>query len=119
MVMSVVALRPVARGQEVLVNYNYALHLARSSLKMNKLDEFVGNTPPFQAPDWYRDLYFHHLRYVEGRSEEFVYGVAKRRSREAGGAHVRVPPPERTDRERFLPCGVCGEHVAFDCFSVR
>ncbi len=56
---------------------------------------------------------------MEGRSEEFVYGVAKRRSREAGGAHVRVPPPERTDRERFLPCGVCGEHVAFDCFSVR
>ena len=43
MVMSVVALRPVARGQEVLVNYNYALHLARSSLKINKLDEFVGN----------------------------------------------------------------------------
>ncbi len=47
MVMSVVALRPVARGQEVLVNYNYALHLARNSLKINKLDEFLGNTPSF------------------------------------------------------------------------
>ena len=36
--------RTIHRGEEVLVSYNYSLHL---------------------APEWYRDAYFQHLRDVE------------------------------------------------------
>ena len=79
------------------MSYNYSLHL---------------------APDWYRDLYFRHLRQVEGRSEEALYSLARRESRDPTRP-LRVPPPDRGDGSRFVGCGVCGEHVGMDCFSVR
>ncbi len=104
----------------MLVSYNYSLHL---------------------APEWYRELYFRHLRTEENRwtdgqrnptlagcitlqiklfprSEEFIYNLAKKKSRETG-THVPVPPPDRDDSARFVPCGICNKHVAADSFSIR
>ncbi len=94
-IMSVVAKRDIARGEEVLVSYNYSIHL---------------------APDWYRDLFFVHLRCTERWSEADIYQWAKRRARESGG-HVPVPPPDPLS-DRFVPCGLCSGHVAYDAFSV-
>ena len=94
-IMSIVAKQDIRRGEEILVNYNYSLHM---------------------APDWYISLFFHHLRNVEQKSEEYIYQYAKKRSRDHSST-ITVPPPDRNS-ERFVPCGKCDEHVSLACFSV-
>lgn len=77
-IMSVVALKPIRRGEEVLVCYNYTIQ---------------------HAPVWYRDLYVDHMRAGEGRSEEFIHQWAKKNFRDRGMSVV-LPPPRR-DSSRY------------------
>ena len=46
-----------------------------------------------QAPGWYVDLWFKHLREDEGLSEEALYVMARKESRL--GVPVAVTPPDR------------------------
>lgn len=111
--MSIVAKKDIRRGEEILVCYNYSLH---------------------SAPDWYTDLYFQHQRYHEGRTEDYIYALAKRITREFGTRiqvgfslgprepschryYFQVPPPH-PNCHRFSPCGVCRAHVGGDAFCI-
>lgn len=93
-VMSIVAIDYIRPKSEILVSYNYQID---------------------RSPEWYRDLYFQHLRKVEGKSEEHLLSVARKISRNAG-VTIKIPPPLRTS-DRFVPCGNCDEHVGLDNFS--
>ena len=95
-IMCIAAKTDIKRGEEVLVSYNYGLHL---------------------APEWYRHAYFEHLRNVENKSEEFLYQTAAKIAK-LHGVKIKVPPPA-PDSPRFVPCGVCGDHVGTDLFSVQ
>ena len=81
--------------QEVLVSYNYRI---------------------CQAPSWYVDLWFKHLREDQQMSEETLHVMARKESR-LGGFPIAVPAPDRNS-DRFLACPVCGEHVGLDCSAV-
>ena len=77
MVQSIVARRSIRRGEEILVSYNYSIA---------------------KAPQWYRDLYFQHLRLREGRSEAYIAGAAKRINKDSGRNIVVPPPPRESSR---------------------
>ncbi|XP_059087861.1 uncharacterized protein LOC131884188 [Tigriopus californicus] len=93
-VMSLVAIDYIRPKTEILVSYNY--HIDKS-------------------PEWYRDLYFQHLRKVEGKSEEHLLSLSRKISRNSG-VNIKIPSPARTS-DRFVPCGNCNEHVGLDNFS--
>ena len=90
-VMSVFAKEDIPCDEEVLVSYNYRLT---------------------QAPDWYVELWFKHLREVENLTEEEVYQAAKKESR-FKESPITVPPPPRSS-SRFIPCGKCKAHVGLE-----
>ena len=73
LVMSIVAGRALAAGEEVFVSYNYALE---------------------GAPTWYQALWFEHLRGEEGLTEAEVQDWVLRYQRRTGFC-VEVPPPPR------------------------
>jgi histone-lysine N-methyltransferase SETD7 len=94
-IMSIVAETDLEQNQEVLVSYNYRIH---------------------QAPTWYQELYFQHLREDELLGEEGIYMIARRIMRQHE-VIVSIPPPS-FDSPRFLGCGVCRHHVGYDDFAV-
>ena len=94
-IMSVVAQRDIAAHEEVLVSYNYRI---------------------CQAPRWYVDLWFKHLREDQNLSEETLHVMARKEAR-LGGFPISVPPPNRNS-DRFLPCPMCDEHIGLNNNSV-
>ena len=94
-IMSIVAESDIEPNQEVLVSYNYRIH---------------------QAPVWYRELYFQHLREDELLGEEGIYMIARRIMRQHE-VTVVIPPPS-SDSPRFVACGVCRQHVGYDDCAV-
>ena len=95
-IMAIVANDDIPCHGEILVSYNYRI---------------------CQAPEWYVELWFKHLREDNNLTEEEVYQAAKKESR-LSQLPLRVPPPPRTS-SRFLPCGKCKEHIglAEDSFT--
>ena len=87
-IMSIVAVSPIRTNQEVLVSYNYRI---------------------CQAPTWYVNLWFKHLREDQNLSEDTLVSMARKESR-LGGFPVNVPPPDRNSN-RFIPCQTCNDHV--------
>ncbi len=94
-IMSIVSEKDIQPHHEVLVSYNYRIH---------------------QAPTWYQELYFRHLRENNDMSEEAIYLSTRRIARDHG-VSIQIPPPDR-DTLRFVPCGSCDKHVGFDSFSL-
>lgn len=94
-IMSIFAEKDIQRNEEVLVSYNYRIH---------------------QAPEWYQQLYFQHLREVEQVGEEAIYLISRRIMRQHG-VMIPIPPPSKTS-SRFLGCGECCHHVGYDAVSV-
>jgi hypothetical protein len=90
-VMSVVAKEDIACDEEVLVSYNYRIS---------------------QAPNWYIDLWFQHLREDKNLTEEEVYQAAKKECR-FNHSPIAVSPPPRSS-SRFIPCGKCKAHVGLE-----
>ena len=70
-VMSVVASRDIMAGEEILVSYNYMIA---------------------KSPQWYKDLWFTHLRKDLLWSEHQIYKWACKEVR-YNGLHVEIPPP--------------------------
>jgi len=66
-------LRTIMENEELLVNYNYSLS---------------------NAPDWYKEKYFQHLREEENVSEEELHSLAKRKSKQFQ-TRLQVPPPPK------------------------
>jgi len=95
LVMSIVAGRALAAGEEVFVSYNYALE---------------------GAPTWYQALWFEHLRGEEGLTEAEVQDWVLRYQRRTGFC-LEVPPPPR-DSPRYNPCGTCTSHVGHNHSSI-
>ena len=93
-VMSIVAKEDIPCNEEVLVSYGYRIS---------------------EAPDWYVDLWFQHLRQDKNLTEAEVYQAAKKESR-FSQAPIAVPPPPRSS-SRFIPCGKCKEHVGLEDVS--
>jgi len=94
-IMSIVAESDIDLDKEILVSYNYRIH---------------------QAPSWYQDLYFRHLRDEKHLSEEAIYLMARRIARDHG-VSVPIPCPDR-ESPRFLKCGGCNDHVGFDTLAL-
>ena len=94
-IMSIVAEQDIPQHHEVLVSYNYRIH---------------------QAPQWYQELYFTHLREDEKLEEEQIYMIGRRIMRQHG-VTLSIPHPS-PDSPRFSPCGVCHEHVGYDEFAI-
>jgi hypothetical protein len=82
--MSIMAEVDIKSNEEVLVSYNYRIH---------------------QAPVWYQQLYFKHMREVEHVGEEGLYLITRRILRQHS-VMIAIPPPAR-DSPRFLACGGC------------
>ena len=94
-IMSIVAETNIERHQEILVSYNYRIH---------------------QAPQWYQQLYFQHLREDKQVDEEGLYLIARRIMRQHE-VMISIPAPARGS-SRFCACVNCDEHVGYDDFSV-
>jgi hypothetical protein len=94
-IMSIFADTDIEKHQEILVSYNYRIH---------------------QAPAWYQQLYFHHLRNDQQVDEEGLYVIARRIMRQHGVV-ISIPAPARGST-RFLACGGCDDHVGYDDFSL-
>lgn len=95
LIMSVVANRDILAGEEVFVCYNYMIA---------------------KAPEWYRLLWFIHLRDDLEWTEQKIYSWSLKEYR-TSGLYVEIPPPSRNS-ERFLPCGGCNNHVSQDDSSI-
>jgi histone-lysine N-methyltransferase SETD7 len=83
-IMSIMAEVDIKSNEEVLVSYNYRIH---------------------QAPVWYQQLYFKHMREVEHVGEEGLYLITRRILRQHS-VMIAIPPPAR-DSPRFQACGGC------------
>ncbi|XP_071743457.1 uncharacterized protein [Lepeophtheirus salmonis] len=95
-IMSVISVQDIRVGEEITVSYNY--DLARS-------------------PVWYRDAWFHYLRDHEDLNETTLQMTANKKSK-VWGLVVTVPPPSKTS-PKFVPCGICKEHVGMKSWAIR
>ena len=73
LIMSVVADRDIKGGEELFVSYNYAIA---------------------QAPDWYQEQWFEHLREDLEWSEQQIHSWACR-TYNLNGLALVIPPPSR------------------------
>jgi len=95
-IMSIVAEKDIPRHEEVLVSYNYRIH---------------------QAPEWYQQQYFQHLREDQHMKEEGIYMIGRRMMRIHGVA-ITIPPPAPNSL-RFAPCGSCRQVSISSTFYSR